>query len=155
MLLAQLGGDGFSGLSRELDLVRPQRDCSHHCVTAPIVSLADRSQIMPARPWAPGIESDRYLRPARRQTHTHGIDALGEQVIRHKLTVTFGVVVAEIKIDDSAFASRGIAYQIDRFEMALIQRAKLTIDLRIGDDLIKRLGLHALNNSLHYRTVTA
>src|SRR2546423_239848 len=134
MLLAQFGGNGFSGLSRELDLVRPQRDCPNHCVTAPIVSLADRGQVMPARPRAPGIESDRYLRPARRQTHTHGIDALGEQVIRHKLTVAFGVVMAEIKIDHSSFASRGFSYQIDRFEMALKQWAELAIDNWIGDD---------------------
>src|SRR5438034_9652580 len=63
--------------------------------------------------------------------------------------------MAEIKINHPSFTARGIAYQIDRFEMALIQRAKLTIDLRIGNDLIKRLGLHALNNSLHYGTVTA
>src|SRR6266850_691882 len=39
--------------------------------------------------------------------------------------------------------------------MALKQRAELAIDNWIGDDLIKRLGLHALNNSLHYRAITA
>ena len=65
-----------SRLARELHLIGAIRDRADDRVAAAVVPFADGSEVMAARPFAPGVETDRYLCPVSGEAHAYRVDAL-------------------------------------------------------------------------------
>ena len=67
-----------SRLARELYLIRAVRDSAYDSVAAAVIPFADGSEVMAARPFAPGVETDRYLCPVSGEAHAYRVDAIEE-----------------------------------------------------------------------------